>query len=48
MTELGSASKAWFDRIVCAWSMASGHSFTEDELNSLVDALDAAQENPDA
>ncbi len=35
-----SASKAWFDRIICAWSIVSGHCFTEAELDSLVDALD--------
>lgn len=39
------------DKLICNWSMASGHAFTEDNLNSLVDmiadyhfaALDQAQ-----
>jgi len=32
-------TKRQVDKIICDWSMATGHSFTEEELNSLVDIL---------
>lgn len=29
----------WVDKIICSWTFSAGHSFTENELNSLVESL---------